>query len=128
VIRGNWIKTCLYIGEVLQEQFCHVGVDVLSALHRCVGMSVASDLRIFSFAHGVDELAKHETVAHVPGYAGKLRCTIDCSRYSLTELRRHRTFSLNVANCSTRTIDRDHLWLHNRYSWGMHARTITIEN
>jgi hypothetical protein len=93
VVDGNGVKACLYIGQILQEQLCHIGVDMLSVRHWRVSMGAASRPWFFSLARGM-ELVKHKTVAEVPGHTWKLPCTIGRSRHSLSKLRRHVSISL----------------------------------
>src|SRR6516162_5448942 len=79
-------KSLLYIGQILQEQLCNIGVDVLSVRHWRVSMNAASRPWFFSLARGTGELAKQKTVAEIPGHTWKLPCTIGCSRHSLSKL------------------------------------------
>jgi hypothetical protein len=68
-INGKRVDTRLYIGEVVQEQLRHIGIDAVPIGHRRMGAKLAPRLWRFASVYVGGKLAKQEAVADVPSYA-----------------------------------------------------------
>jgi hypothetical protein len=85
----NGINASFYIGQILEEKLRHIGVDALSIEHRGSGADAAFGSWLLSFASGVGEFAKQETVSQIPSDSGNLGHAVSDMRGIARESEQH---------------------------------------